>query len=234
MANNMGPDVLWLVESLSEVFDFRPGMRVLDLGCGKALSSIFLAREFGVQVWATDLWIAASDNWQRIAEAGCGESVYPIHAEAHDLPFAEGFFDAIVSFDAYHYFGTDDRYLGRYCAPLVKAGGQIGIVVPGIDHEFAGDPPQHLAPHWAQYWDHWTFHSPAWWRRHWEKTGLVSIDVADVVDGGWRRWIEWDEALLEVGHVPDEEVADAKQWIETMRIDAGRNLGFARIVARKS
>ena len=34
----------------------EPGMRVLDLGCGKGLSSIFLAKEFGVQVWAADLW----------------------------------------------------------------------------------------------------------------------------------------------------------------------------------
>ena len=29
-------------------------MRVLDLGCGRAMSSIFLRREFGVQVWATE------------------------------------------------------------------------------------------------------------------------------------------------------------------------------------
>ena len=38
----------------------EPGMKVLDLGCGKAMSSIFLAREFRVSVWATDLWIPAT------------------------------------------------------------------------------------------------------------------------------------------------------------------------------
>jgi cyclopropane fatty-acyl-phospholipid synthase-like methyltransferase len=37
-------------------------MRVLDLGCGRAMSSIFLRRQFGVQVWATDLWFSASEN----------------------------------------------------------------------------------------------------------------------------------------------------------------------------
>ena len=41
---------LWLTEWLTEELDLRPGMRVLDLGCGRALSSIFLHREFGVQV----------------------------------------------------------------------------------------------------------------------------------------------------------------------------------------
>ena len=41
---------LWMAEWLAEALDLRPGMRVLDLGCGRAASSIFLHREFGVQV----------------------------------------------------------------------------------------------------------------------------------------------------------------------------------------
>lgn len=53
---------LWMTEWLSESLDLRPGMRVLDLGCGRAMSSIFLRREFGVTVWATDLWFNASEN----------------------------------------------------------------------------------------------------------------------------------------------------------------------------
>ena len=44
--NMMGPNVLWLTESLRQVMDLVPGMRVLDMGCGRAISSIFLAREF--------------------------------------------------------------------------------------------------------------------------------------------------------------------------------------------
>ncbi len=43
----MGPNVLWLTEALSQVMELKRGMRVLDMGCGKAVSSIFLAREFG-------------------------------------------------------------------------------------------------------------------------------------------------------------------------------------------
>ena len=63
-------------------------MRVLDLGCGKAVISVFLAREFAVQVWATDLRISASDNSKRIADHGMSDSVFPIHADARRLPFA--------------------------------------------------------------------------------------------------------------------------------------------------
>lgn len=233
LANLMGPNVLWLAESLSQVMELKPGMRVLDLGCGKAVSSIFLAKEFGLQVWAVDLWIGASENWRRVCEAGLEERVFPVHAEAHALPFADGFFDALVSLDAYHYFGTDDGYLGRYFAPLVKPGGQMGFVVPAVVSEFDLDPPVHLASFWAQEWDFWSFHSPEWWRKHWGKTGLVDIEVADLVPDGWQHWLDWDEASLELGYVPEGFAHLAPAWIEALRTDAGRNIGFARIVARR-
>ena len=97
ITNDMGPSSVWLVEYLSQAMDLKPGMKVLDMGCGKAMSSIFLAKEFGVQVWANDLWISATDNWQRIKEAGVEDLVFPVRAEAHALPYAKDFFDAIIS-----------------------------------------------------------------------------------------------------------------------------------------
>ena len=42
--NSMGPHPLWLLEWLTDSMKLEPGMRILDLGCGKALTSIFLAR----------------------------------------------------------------------------------------------------------------------------------------------------------------------------------------------
>jgi SAM-dependent methyltransferase len=224
LENLMGPNVLWLAESLADVIPLQPGMRVLDMGCGKAISSIFLAREFGVQVWATDLWISASDNWERIRAAGMQDHVVPIHAEAHALPYAEGFFDALVSLDAYHYFGTDDLYLGYY-ARFVKPGGQIGMVVPGLLREFADGLPEHLAPFWN--WEFWSFHSPAWWTQHWEKTGKVKVTHADSVPEGWRHWLLWMQVCSEAGYRAD------KEEIAMLESDAGNNLGFTRIVAQR-
>ncbi len=224
LENQMGPNVLWLTEALSQVMQLQPGMRVLDMGCGRAISSIFLAQEFGLQVWATDLWISASENWQRIAAAGLTQQVFPIHAEAHALPFADGFFDALLSLDAYHYFGTDDLYLGYY-ARFVKAGGQIGIIVPGLQQEFSAGLPEHLVPYWL--WDFCSFHSAEWWRSHWEKTGLVEVTLADMIPEGWHHWLTWNEIRLAQGyHANPEEAA-------MLRLDAGRNLGFTRMVARK-
>jgi len=71
----MGPNVLWLTEALSQVLHLTPGMRVLDMGCGRAISSIFLAKEYDLQVWATDLWVSASENWQTIRDAGVAAHV---------------------------------------------------------------------------------------------------------------------------------------------------------------
>jgi cyclopropane fatty-acyl-phospholipid synthase-like methyltransferase len=91
-----GANSLWITEWLTEALELRPGMRVLDLGCGRASSSIFLHREFGVQVWATDLWFSAAENIQRIRDAGVEDGVFPFHADVRALPFAPDFFDAIL------------------------------------------------------------------------------------------------------------------------------------------
>ncbi len=66
----MGPNALWLLEWLCERLPLTPGMRVLDLGCGKAMTSVFLARELGVTVHDVDLWMDPDHNWRRAVEAG--------------------------------------------------------------------------------------------------------------------------------------------------------------------
>lgn len=231
--NLMGPNVFWLTEWLADGLELEPRMRVLDLGCGRALSSIFLAKEFGVQVWATDLWIPADENWARIREAGVEDRVVPIRAEARSLPYAGEFFDAAVSVDAYHYFGTEETYLGQCLAPLVKPGGQLGIVVPSLVEEF-DRPPAHLEEIWASEPEMWTLHSADWWRRHWEKTGLVEIETAGPMPDGWRHWLRSLEETQARGHSSGPTPESDLQELAMIREDAGRTLGFARLVARRA
>lgn len=226
--NAMGPNPVWLAEALTARMRLEPGMRVLDLGCGKAITSVFLAREFGVDVVAADLWIKPSENWPRLVEAGVAQRVLPVFAEAHDLPFAHGCFDAIVSVDAYHYFGTDDMYLG-YVREFLRPGGQLGIAVPMLTTEFT-ELPEHLRRFWE--WDFWTFHSPRWWRRHWARTGLVEVEAAEAIPDSWRHWLLWDEVSLATGTSPMPEIAE--QVIEMNRLDAGRTLTLGLVVASRA
>jgi cyclopropane fatty-acyl-phospholipid synthase-like methyltransferase len=226
--NQMGPHCLWLMESLTAVLPVEPGMKVLDIGCGRAMTSIFLAKEFGAEVWATDLWIDAESNQLRIDEAGVGDLVRPVHSEAHVLPFEPGFFDAIVSVDAYHYFGTADLYIG-YITQFLRTGGRIGVVAPGVQHEFGADVPEELAPYWD--WEFCSFHSPAWWRTHWEKTGRVRVDLADAIQDGWRDWLQFDVVTFD--HMDGWRQEAAANSAAMLRVDQGRHLGFSRIVATK-
>jgi SAM-dependent methyltransferase len=220
IANGTGSHPLWVTEWLASAMDLRPGMRVLDLGCGRACSSIFLAREFGVKVWATDLWFSATENMLRIRDAGLQENVFPIHADARALPFAGEFFDAIVCIDALMYFGTDDLYL-NYLAHFVAKGGPIGFAGAGINQEMVPPIPEHLQSFWTQ--DCWCLRSLAWWRQHWERTGIVDIEVADTMPDGWRVWLDWH-----AGAHPDNTAE-----IDTIRTDAGRWFGYSRMVARR-
>jgi ubiquinone/menaquinone biosynthesis C-methylase UbiE len=226
--NLMGPHVLWLAEYLSEALELKPGMRVLDLGCGKGISSIFLAKEFGVQVVAADLWIKPSENARRIEAAGAAASVTPVHAEAHALPFAEKSFDAIVSLDAYQYFGTDDLYLGTI-AKFLKPGGRLGIVCPGLAHEIEA-VPENIKPWWE--WDFCCFHSPAWWRRHWAKTGLVTVETADWMEDGHALWLDWYRAVLPL--LEGFHLKSSADGIAMLEADREKLFGFTRAVARKN
>lgn len=233
LENEMGPNALWLTEWLCCEMDLKPGMRVLDMGCGRAMSSIFLAKEFGLQVWATDLWIKATDNWKRICEAGVQDRVFPVHAEAHSLPYAEGFFDAIVSVDAYHYFGTDDLYL-EYFIHFLKPGGQIGIVVPGLMREFDEGVPEYLtrsSPSGHPFWhpgECFSFHTADWWRQHWVQTELVEVETAETLQEGWRYWVQHYRAGDAAGVRPT-----SASDLPALEADRGRYLGFVRMAARR-
>jgi SAM-dependent methyltransferase len=215
-----GANSLWMTEWLTTALELRPGMRVLDLGCGRASSSIFLRREFGVQVWATDLWCSASEKFERIRDAGVDDGVFPIRADARSLPFAAEFFDAIVSIDSFPYYGTDDLYL-NYLAQFVKPGGPLGIAGAGLVQELDGPVPDHLQEWWTQ--DLWSLHSAAWWRRHWERTGILDVELADTMPDGCQVWLDWHTA-----NFPDNRAE-----IKALEADRGRYLGYVRVVGRR-
>ena len=217
-----GANSLWLTEWLTSVLDLKPGMKVLDLGCGRAASSIFLAREYELSVWATDLWFSATENLQRDCDAGLEHRVYPIQANARELPFATQFFDAILSIDAIPYFGTDDHYL-CYLARFVKPGGIIAIALAGFVNELSDNVPDHLAELLKAEPSLRSMHSAGWWRRHWERTGIVDIELADSMPDGWKLWLEWLKIVAPDNHGE----------MQVLEEDRGQNLTYNRVVARR-
>ena len=58
----MGPNPLKLEEELMKDNEIKTGSVVMDLGSGQGITSIFLAKEYGFKVYATDLWSNAEEN----------------------------------------------------------------------------------------------------------------------------------------------------------------------------
>jgi cyclopropane fatty-acyl-phospholipid synthase-like methyltransferase len=230
--NYMGPNAVWLTEWLCETLHITPGMRILDLGCGKAVSSIFVAGEFDARVWAADLWMSQDHNWRRVVAAGVQDKVCPMRIEAHALPFPRGFFDGVISIDAYQYFGTDDLYLD-YLSGFVRPGGFMGIVVPGLVQPIGEVVPAHLTEpqsNGKRFWEDECrcFHTEGWWLDHWSHTSKVVQVRAETMKDGWRHWRDFELALQLAGKnvLPSD--------LEALEKDQGRCLDLIRVVAERS
>lgn len=223
--HSMGENVLFNLESLTKSLQLQPGMRVLDLGCGKAISSIFLAKEFGVTVYAVDEAVSASDNYQRICSAGCSGQVVPLEADARALPFAEEFFDAVIVVDSYTYFGTDEKYLPYICR-FIKPDGYIAIVDVCFTQEVESleQVPDFLRADYQSYW--YFIHTIGWWRRLWEKTGLVCIAAA----------AELEEAgLVREHYIKDFEDKDQPDpFAKAIKLDDQGFISFFKLIGQRT
>ncbi len=168
--------------------------RTLDLGCGMALTSVFLANETGAErVFAFDLWISASDNYRRIRDLGLDDRIIPIHGDAMEMPFAHEYFDAVVSVDAYHYFGCRKGVFSEKILPFVRRGGHVMIAVPGLKEEPRGEMKE-LFTTWAEGDDSELFRTAAWWENLLkeecgDRCGIV-VREAECFDTAWQEWFD--------------------------------------------
>jgi len=223
--NLMGPNSMKMLEELLQSVKLEKGMRVLDLGCGKGLTSIFLAKEFGVQVFATDLWIGATENYERFRTMGLENQIIPIHADVCELPYADEYFDLVTSIDSYHYFGTEPEYMDTKLAGLVKKGGTIALAFPGVKKELNGYLPEEMNLSWADGEKEIleTFHSVPWWKDLLNKSNKITIESIEEMqcfDEAWRDWLACDNEY-------------AIQDRPAMEAGAGKYMNLIAIIAKR-
>ncbi|MBP8640277.1 MAG: methyltransferase domain-containing protein [Oscillospiraceae bacterium] len=219
--NLMGPNSMTLLEEAMRNLNFCSEGRILDLGCGTGLTSMYLAEHTNASIYAMDLWIPADENFKRFSECGFENRIIPIHADTNDTTFADEYFDAVFSIDCYHYFGRDEAYLDKHLAPLVKKGGKIAICIPGFKKEYEVLPEEILYSWSAE--DMETIHSIDWWKLIIQKsklTEMTSISEMDCFEESWNDWLACDNPYA---------VSDRA----SMEAGAGKYMNLIKIVCKR-
>lgn len=191
----MGPNPLKLVEELMKDNKIKTGSIVMDLGGGQGITSVFLAKEYGFKVYATDLWSDPEENEKFFTEMGLNdEHIIPIKADATDFKFEKEFFDAVVSTDSYNYFGRDENYLDEKLLPFIKKGGYIYIVVPGMKKDCHSNIHKELLLSWtSEQLDY--IHDIEYWENIISKSKnseIISIYEMESNSECWNDWIKCD------------------------------------------
>lgn len=220
-ATMMGPNAMRVSEELASHLNIDENMRILDLGCGCGLSTLLLTKKYGASVFAADLWISPTENYERFQSIGIADKAVPISVDAtKGLPFANGYFDLLFSVDSYHYFGDTAEMLPSII-PLVKKGGYVAVAIPGLKYEFGENVPEKMRPFWNEEIAR-TIHSLDWWKELWmEEAGIELVDVREMACCK-QAWDEWLSAYHPV-------VAGD---IEMMKAENGKYFNLIQLIAK--
>jgi len=108
---------------LGERGGFRPGLEVLDVGCGVAGPALRFAERFGVRVTGLNLSEAqVRIARERVAGRGRAREVRFVVADGMRMPFADGAFDRVYVFEAGCHM-PDKPAFARECARVLRPGG---------------------------------------------------------------------------------------------------------------
>ena len=192
----MGPNPLKLCEELLSAAEIPRGSRVCDLGSGSGITSVMLAREYGLDVYAVDLWSDPDENRAFFDQMGVPASqIHPVKADAAEgLPFLPGFFDAVVSIDSYNYYGRDPDYLGKKLLPYVADAGKLYLSIPGMVRDCHDELPECLLASWTPEQLEY-MHDINWWHAMISQTDGVKIldmHAMTCTSEAWADWIACD------------------------------------------
>ncbi len=223
MSMIMGPNPIKLEEELLKNANIQKGEIVCDLGSGTGLTSVFLAKEFGAKVYATDLWSDPDDNMNFFISQGLSkDNIISVKADATNLNFKKEFFDKIISVDSYNYFGRDENYLDNKLLPFLKKGGYIYISIPGMKKDCHKNLPRELLLSWTSEQLEY-MHDIDWWKSIISKSKdceIVEIKEMESNEEVWNDWLAQDN---------EYSINDRK----SMNAGAGKYLNFISIVLKK-
>ena len=223
-ATMMGPNGIRQAEELASHFKVTKGMRILDLGCGMGLSSLYLVQEYGAEVFATDI-IDPTENYEKLKSLGIADKIVPMMIDAtQPLPFAKGYFDVVFSVGSYNIFSANEEMLPNLI-PYVKKGGYIAVAFPGLKYEFGDNVPSAMQPFWSISIVAETVRGIEWWKDLWGKAeGIEIVNISEMACHN----IAWDEYLANLN--PNDE--DDKWVLDMMEAEDGKYFNTIQMIAK--
>ncbi len=166
------PGGLRATEELVELCRIGAGKHILVVGCGVGTTACFLAKRYGCRVVGVDVSLRMIERAnERAVRQGLAGRIEFRMADAQNLPFDDGSFDAVIS-ESVTAFVEDKGKAVREYARVTKAGGFVGLnETTWMDD----NPPKELVEYVCR------------------AVGGVRPETSD----GWRKLIE-DALLLDI------------------------------------
>lgn len=139
-----------MIETVLEGVPLRPGLRVLDIGCGIGGTVAWLARRHGVEsVGLTPVAAQRALAQESLRTQGLDAKARIDLGHAHALPYDDDSFDAVVFFESPCHFADRSVFFREACRVL-RPGGELAgedwlrtesVQAPGVE---ANDPGARL------------------------------------------------------------------------------------------
>jgi arsenite methyltransferase len=172
-------------DRLTKLCDTNSSTKVLDIGCGKGTSSIYLAQSIGCKVVGID------NSERRIEEAKAiakkkkvDHLVEFILGDVHKLPFDDKSFDVAITQASLFYF--DKNKVLKECLRILKDNGRFGAV----ELSWKKKPSKELlADAEKVLHEDYVFNTPTYteWLAFFNGTGLKDLHTEDIAMWGMQN-----------------------------------------------
>jgi arsenite methyltransferase len=114
-------------EQLAGLCHIGTGATVLDVGCGVGVTACFLAKRYGCRVVGVDIRAKMVErSEERARREGVADRVAFRVADAQDLPFDDGLFDAVIT-ESVTSFPEDQQCAVDEYVRVTRLGGYVGL-----------------------------------------------------------------------------------------------------------
>jgi len=171
---------------LIELCHIQKSQRILEVGCGIGATACYLAEDAGCQVIGVDLsaeMVARSK--ERARRHGLEARVEFRVADAQNLPFEEGVFDAVIDESVTAFVPEKPKALSEY-RRVAKPGGYIGL----NEVTWTKTPDPDMAKYMSLIMANADFLPPKGWKELLEGCGLREIEVRNYPFNARSQYLE--------------------------------------------